>query len=76
MANTGSNHNLVLAKIRQHIHPVEQNKKSTIEKLNIELLSDKTTKYLYQQRLTQKSTTTQYRMRMKWKPLGRNSKRT
>ena len=52
--NTTTNHILVIAIIQRHIQPKKKCKTKTIEKINVEVLSDKTKKYLYQQRLSQK----------------------
>ncbi|XP_056647239.1 craniofacial development protein 2-like [Diorhabda sublineata] len=49
--NTGTNHHMVLAIMRNCVQRKTQNKPKVTEKLNIESLSDDTTKYLYQQRL-------------------------
>ncbi|XP_056639351.1 craniofacial development protein 2-like [Diorhabda sublineata] len=49
--NTGTNHHMVLAIMRNCVQWKTQNKPKVTEKLNIESLSDDTTKYLYQQRL-------------------------
>ncbi|XP_057671969.1 uncharacterized protein LOC130903737 [Diorhabda carinulata] len=50
-ANTGTNHHMVLAIMRNCVQKKTHNKPKVTEKLNIESLSDDTTKYLYQQRL-------------------------
>lgn len=53
-ANTGTDHNLVLAKIRRHTQKKTNIIHGKIEKLNIEPLADDSTKHLYRQRLSQK----------------------
>ena len=53
-ANTGTNHNLVMAKIRYSSITLKQKQTKTTEKLNVESFANETTKYLFQQRLTQK----------------------
>ena len=39
--NTTTNHNMVIAKIRSHIQPKKKCKTKTIEKINVEALSNK-----------------------------------
>ncbi|XP_072765165.1 uncharacterized protein [Anoplolepis gracilipes] len=53
-ANTGTDHNLVLMKMRGTIRRRSRVEQTTAEKLNVESLSDDSTKHLYQQRLNQK----------------------
>ncbi|XP_056645027.1 craniofacial development protein 2-like [Diorhabda sublineata] len=48
-ANAGTNHQLVMAKMRTTIQPIKE-----VSKLNIESLSDESTNCLYQQRLREK----------------------
>jgi len=52
-ANTGTNHNLVLMKMRGTIQRRKKIEQATVEKLNVKSLSDDSIKYLYQQRLKQ-----------------------
>jgi len=52
-SNTGTNHNLVLMKMRGTIQRRKKIEQATVEKLNVESLSDDSAKYLYQQRLKQ-----------------------
>lgn len=54
LVNTGTNNNLVLAKIRKIVQRRKRNKPEITEKLNIECFSDDTNRNLYQNRLTQK----------------------
>lgn len=53
-ANTGTNHNLVLAKIRKNTFNIKTKPRKITEKLNMESISDETTKNLYRRRLEQR----------------------
>lgn len=56
-ANTGTNHSLVLSKVRCCVQRGRKDKHAaTVEKLNIESISEDSTKHLYQQRLMKKIT--------------------
>ena len=53
-ANTGTNHKLVLAKLRGCVQRKPKDKSIIVDKLNMEAISYATIKHLYQQRLKQK----------------------
>ncbi|XP_056629521.1 craniofacial development protein 2-like [Diorhabda sublineata] len=53
-ANPGTNHQLVIAKMRTTIQRSCKKSIEEVSKLNIESLSEESTKYLYQQRLREK----------------------
>lgn len=53
-ANTGTNHSMVLAKLRGTIQKRKKDLERTVTKYNIESLQDESTRTLYQQRLSQK----------------------
>ena len=53
-ANVGTDHKLVLAKLRIHPQKVKQGKPVIHTQFNRELLEDKSIEYLYQRRLEEK----------------------